>query len=40
VIYALTIDVPIDRRDARQGRQHYDGKEREQLEHTAFILVE
>ena len=40
VIYALTIDVAIDRRDAGQRRQHHDSEEREQLEHTAFIVVE
>jgi hypothetical protein len=40
VIDAPRIDIAIDSRDTGEGRQDHDGKKKEELKHTALIVVE
>jgi hypothetical protein len=40
VIDPTRIDIAINGRDTGKGRQDHDGKKKEELEHTALIVVE
>jgi hypothetical protein len=40
VIDTPRIDIAINGRDTGEGRQDHDGKKKEELEHTALIVVE